>query len=98
MIVSFTTFSEERRCLGIPDAPTEADIRRVLDYLQVTPCIKWATENLEEIQRLRGTPGEPIPIKRPLFTERLRWRDEPPQNETHTINNTTVYAFEFTCS
>jgi len=81
--------------LGIPDDPTESDVRRILDFLQESPHIRWITRNLAEIERLRGTPGEPIPVKEPVFTTKLRWLDSwLDVNMTSTITTSTItYTF-----
>lgn len=83
-----------KRCLGIPDDPTDRDIRRILDFLQESPHIRWITRNLAEIERLRGTPGEPIPVKEPMFTTRLRWLDSCAEaNMTSTTTNALSHSF-----
>lgn len=61
--------------IGIPDQPTDADISRVLSHLVWAAKISWVSVNREECERLRGTPGEPIPVVQPNFTECLRWED-----------------------
>jgi len=81
--------------LGIPDDPTDSDITRILNFLQESPHIRWITRNLAEIERLRGTPGEPIPVKEPLFTTKLRWLDsflDVDMTSTSTTN-TLTYTF-----
>lgn len=81
-------------CLGIPDDPTDRDIQRILDFLQLTPHIRWITRNLAEIERLRGTPGEPVPVKEPLYTTCLRWLDSCAEvNMSTTSNSALTYVF-----
>lgn len=46
--------------VGIPEDPNDADIARILLFLEQTDHIKW-------IRGLRG--------KEPLFTLKLRWLD-----------------------
>lgn len=99
MIGTYTTggplIRVDKVSLGIPDDPTESDVRRILDFLQESPHIRWITRNLAEIERLRGTPGEPIPVKEPVFTTKLRWLDsflDVDMTSTSTTN-TMTYTF-----
>ena len=61
--------------IHIPDDPTEADVLAVLAALCIGTKVEWDTSNRLEIERLRGTPGEPVPIKRSTFVTCLRWVD-----------------------
>lgn len=85
----------EKHCLGIPDDPTESDLRRILDFMQEGAHIKWVTRNRAEIERLRGTPGEPVPVKEALIGTKLRWLDDSFDFETHTTSNSSMYSFQF---
>ena len=49
-----------RFAIGIPDAPTDADVSRILLFLEQSAHIEW----------IRG-----LREKEPLFTTKLRWLD-----------------------
>lgn len=55
--------------VGIPEEPTEAEMRRVLEHM--VSCVRLASVlvNEDEIARLKGTAGEPVP----RYEIRLRW-------------------------
>ena len=61
--------------VGIPEEPDEVNIQPVLASLEWGAKVRWDTANKAEIERLRGTPGEPVPIKTSTFVEILRWLD-----------------------
>lgn len=45
----------------IVDDPTYEDAARILEMMTVRCCKVMRMANLDEWQRLRGTPGEPVP-------------------------------------
>lgn len=82
-----------KMCLGIPDDPTESSIQRILNFMQEGACIRWITLNRAEIERLRGTPGEPIPVKEAQIGTKIRWLDDSLDFETYTTSNSSMYEF-----
>lgn len=82
--------------LGIPDDPSFLDVTRILNFLQETPHIRWITRNIAEIERLRGTPGEPIPVKEPVYTTKLRWLDSFLDVDMTSTSTTATMTYTFT--
>ena len=67
-----------KRCLGIPDDPSDRDIRRILDFMQESAHIRWITRNLKE----------------PVYTTRLRWLDSYIISaKATTANNALPYVY-----
>ena len=61
--------------IGIPDEPTDADIKRLLAHVVCGYTGRGKQTNQEECARFRGTSGEPVPIVEMRFTFDWRWKD-----------------------
>lgn len=64
--------------VGIPeDAYDEVGLRRVLEALVACQRVRWLTpSNQAEIERLRGTPAEPVPISEIITFDGVRFADD----------------------
>lgn len=66
--------------VGVPDDPTESDVKRILDLM--LPCFRprLIQTNEEECRRLKGTPGEPVPVVTHVLESGVRFIDNSLEN------------------
>lgn len=60
----------------MPEDPTDESIKPVLDCLMPVKKYDFAQTNQAECERLRGTPGEPIPMREHRVSLTFRWADK----------------------
>jgi len=60
---------------GVTDSPTEQSVKAIILRMELGTRIRWRTINRDTIQRLRGTPGEPLPLKQSEVVSCIRWTD-----------------------
>lgn len=62
--------------VNIPEEPDDTSIKAVLGCMERCTRQRMRLENHEEVARLRGTPGEPIPQYDVGFYEAVRFMDD----------------------
>lgn len=60
----------------MPERPTDENIKVVLNCLMLVKKYDFAQTNQAECERLRGTPGEPIPMHEHRVSLTFRWADK----------------------
>ena len=58
----------------LPESPSEEDARWILDQLTLVITRRLVLLNQAEIERLRGTPGELIPVCEARLVREIDWK------------------------
>jgi hypothetical protein len=76
---------------AIPDEPDDASIRLVLARLVLCKKHEWRVTNQAEVDRLRGTPGEPIPVVEHHIRNVYEWLDRAYNHMTTKTGDLTSF-------